>query len=302
MTTLLFLWIYVCLAGSLAACAVRAIRYARTPMHLRWELYPVPHEEAKRAAYGGSRYEDSDWWTHDIRSNRLGEALAMASEILLLKGVREHNRRLWYVSYPFHSGLYLLAFSGLALTVRALVPALTEWLDPVYLIAGVSGALLAICGATGLLLRRISDSRLRNYTAPGDVFNLLFFIAAASALLFAHFTRPTEAAGAAAIVRGLFRFDTSIALTAAQAAALALAAGLVLYIPMTHMAHFIGKYFTYHAVRWDDAPNRSQPAIHARIAEYLTYRPTWSAPHVGADGNASWADIVTKNPAAGVKK
>ena len=60
MTAMLFLWIYICLLASLAACIVRGLRYARAPMHLRWELYPVPHEEAKRAAYGGSRYEDTD--------------------------------------------------------------------------------------------------------------------------------------------------------------------------------------------------------------------------------------------------
>jgi hypothetical protein len=27
----------------LAGCVVRAARYAREPIHLRWEIYPVPH-------------------------------------------------------------------------------------------------------------------------------------------------------------------------------------------------------------------------------------------------------------------
>ena len=31
------------------------------------------------------------------------------------------------------------------------------------------------------------------------------------------------------------------------------------YIPLTHMSHFVGKYFTYHAVRWDDAPLGDRP-------------------------------------------
>ena len=40
-----------------------------------------------------------------------------------------------------------------------------------------------------------------------------------------------------------------------------LSALLAAYIPFTHMSHFVGKYFTYHAVRWDDAANRRGGAI-----------------------------------------
>ncbi len=69
------------------------------------------------------------------------------------------------------------------------------------------------------------------------------------------------------------------------------------------MSHFIAKYFTYHSVRWDDTPSRPRRrAGQKRIAEYLTYRPTWSAPHMGADGAKTWADIATANPAQGAKK
>ena len=34
-----------------------------------------------------------------------------------------------------------------------------------------------------------------------------------------------------------------------------LAAAFLIYIPFTHMTHFVGKYFTYHKVRWEDHPN-----------------------------------------------
>jgi nitrate reductase gamma subunit len=302
MTALLYLWIYICLLGSMAACLARALRYARAPMHLRWELYPVPHEEAHRAVYGGSRYEDTDWWTRSARPNPLGELKAMGSEILFLKGVWEFNRSLWFSSYPFHLGLYLLILTGVTVTAAAAVPLLAAWLHPVYLCTGLAGAVLALAGAAGLLVRRTSDPRLRNYTTPGDIFNLLFFIGTAATLLFAHVTRPEAAPGPGAIIRGLLTFDTSVQLAGSQMAAMALAASLILYIPLTHMAHFIAKYFTYHAIRWDDAPNRNQQALTAKIAEYLTYRPTWSAPHVGADGKATWAEIATKNPTTGASK
>ena len=121
-------------------------------------------------------------------------------------------------------------------------------------------------------------------------------------LLFAYAARPQDVPGTAAILRGLFTFDTGLQLAVPQTVALALAAGLILYIPLTHMAHFIGKYFMYHQVRWDDAPNRGETVLRAKLAEYLTYRPTWSAPHVGADGHVTWAEIATKNPTIGAKK
>jgi hypothetical protein len=71
---------------------------------------------------------------------------------------------------------------------------------------------------------------------------------------------------------------------------------------MTHMSHFIAKYFTYHAVRWDDRPSQRGGVLEKRVAEYLTYRPRWAAPHVGADGARTWADIASANPARGGKK
>jgi hypothetical protein len=61
------------------------------------------------------------------------------------------------------------------------------------------------------------------------------------------------------------------------------------------MSHFIGKYFTYHAVRWDDAALDSR--MSASLAEYLTYRPTWAAAHIKAKDAATWAEVVTTNPA-----
>ena len=74
-----------------------------------------------------------------------------------------------------------------------------------------------------------------------------------------------------------------------------LAALLAAYIPFTHMAHFVVKYFAYHKVRWDRSP---APAVAAQ----LLYTPHWSAPHVGADGVKTWADVAAANPPTREKK
>ncbi len=85
----------------------RAVKIARLPIHLRWELYPVAHEKG-RASYGGSYLEEPDWWTKPRQSSLVGELKVMIPEILLLAGVWEHNRSHWLRSFPFHFGLYLL--------------------------------------------------------------------------------------------------------------------------------------------------------------------------------------------------
>ena len=43
---------YALLAIFALAFVVRAVRIARLPVHLRWELAPVPHEKGK-GHYGG---------------------------------------------------------------------------------------------------------------------------------------------------------------------------------------------------------------------------------------------------------
>ena len=283
---LLFGFIYAALAVSLAACTVRAVRYARLPVNLRWELYPIPHEDPMHAGHGGSYFEDLDWWTKPPRRHLLGEWKAMAAEIFLLRAMYEHNRKLWRCSYPFHLGLYILIFTGLA--AAAPLPGLA-WV-------GLAGCILVMAGAAGLLIHRISDRKLRLYSAPADYFNLCFFVAAAGGLAFSKLA--PNGRSLAAVARALLTFDTGITLPASQAVAMAAAALLIAYIPMTHMAHFIAKYFAYHAIRWSDRPSAGLQGMERRIAEYLTYKPDWSAPHMGANSGASWAEIVAQNPAA----
>ena len=120
----LTLAVYLIVAASaavfLVACAWRAAVFARAPLHLRWELYPVPHEPPERASYGGSYLEHSEWWRHPRVSHLAGELRFMVPEILFLHALRTHNRPLWYRSFPFHFGLYLLAASMALLVLAAI--------------------------------------------------------------------------------------------------------------------------------------------------------------------------------------
>ncbi len=290
--------LYVLFCASAAvfvvACLVRTIRYAKAPIHLRWELYPVPHERADRAAHGGSYFEDGDWWTKPEHSNLLGEWKVMLPEMLFLKALWEHNRKLWYRSFAFHFGLYLVIGSLALLAVAAVAgfPALGVIYAPV----GLIGTALVILGAAGLLVRRVSDTEMKDYTVPADVFNLVFFIGTFALLGAGWLTRPEGAPAMYDIARGLLRFDGGVSVPPLLAAGLIAGSVLAAYIPLTHMSHFIAKYFTYHSIRWDDQPLPRRRAIQRRIAECLTYRPTWSAQHLSADGKKTWAEVAGENP------
>lgn len=286
-------------------CVRRVIEYASMPIHLRWELYPVPHEQPDRVTHGGSYFEDSDWWTRPRRRNVTGELRVMIPEILFLKGLWEFKRRLWLPSFLFHFGLYLLLVTALLIGIYGGLPLVAPRVEGsvgaalaiLSRFTGYGGSLLCVLGAFMLFLRRVADQELKNYTKPADFFNLLSFAAALTITAAGHILRPPGTAGISDVARGLFRFDARLSVSWLLALGLVLSSALVAYIPFTHMAHFIAKYFTYHLVRWDDQPNVRGGSIESRVAQYLTYRPTWSASHVGADGKKTWVDVATANPA-----
>ncbi len=289
------------------ASLARAVQYARLPLHLRWELYPVPHETPERAAHGGSYFEQAEWWRRPRARHRLGELRVMVPEILFLHALRTHNRSLWYRSFPFHFGLYLLAGTtalvfASALTARLLpgVAGGQAWrlIQFTASAAGAAGVILGVGGALGLLHRRLTDAALRVSTAPGDIFNLVFFVVSLSLLGLGYATRPAGAADLLQLAAGLIAWDTAVAAPPLLAAGLLAASLLAAYIPLTHMAHFVAKYFTYHAVRWDDEPMDLAGRRAVALADYLTFRPTWSAGHIRQPGETpTWAEVVAANPA-----
>ena len=307
LTVAVYLAIYAGLLIFFAGCLKRIIQYANTPLHLRWELYPLPHEHPYRAAYGGSYFETLDWWRKPQVAHHRGDVLFLAEEVIFLKSLRDYNRKLWLPSLMFHFGLYLaivatvcaaaISAAGLFFTGSAVV-GIVAIVAPLVKFSGVAAAAFIVAGALWLLVHRMVDSGMKNSTHAGDIFNLLFFIAAFSLLIGGYLMRAPGTASLGEFARGVVDFDRSLRLGPIFAAGAILSAVLVAYIPFTHMAHFIAKYFTWHSVRWDDLRNDRGSAIEGKIAAALNYKPTWSAPHMGADGKRTWGEIAAIKPTA----
>jgi len=296
-STLLIVVSWVLLAIFVAAFLVRTIRMAKLPMHLRWELAPVPHERGK-SHYGGSYLEEFEWWTKPREKDLTKEASFMLQEILLLKSVWENNRRLWWFSFPFHTGMYVLvAAGGLLLLSGGLelagVQTAGEWRGGISMLAG-SGFALGAVGAFGLLVSRFVDPRFRGYTTPVALFNLILLLAVFVTGGLALVASRNLAGSVWDFGAALVTADMSVELTGILQAHVLLALVFLAYLPFTRMMHFVAKYFTYHQVRWEDEPLRVGGRLEREANRLLEQPVTWGAPHVNANGIKNWVDVATE--------
>jgi len=297
---------YVALAIFVVAIGVRFLRIRNYPLNLRWEIYPVPHE-GKRAAYGGSKMEEVDYWAKPHPPDWIRELRFMLAEMIFIKALFEHNRKLWYRSFPFHFGLYMAAaFAGL-LGLSAIlelagtpfegpeVSRLAVALKAAATVIGAVGFALAIAGSLGLLFMRMTDSDLKPYTHFSHYFNLVFIAAALVLALAAMVTATPPAAPFRKYIASLIAFDLSAPLGGPLTGLAIVAVSLLIaYIPLTHMSHFFVKWFTWHEIRWDDTLNVKGGRIEKMIEQALQYRVSWSADHVRGNGKKTWAQVATE--------
>ncbi|MCP4580698.1 MAG: hypothetical protein GY839_03725 [candidate division Zixibacteria bacterium] len=295
---ILSIFTYLSVVIFAAVVIYRFIKVASTPVHLRWDLYPVPHEGFKKAKYGGSYYEELDWWMKKRRVSKASELSVMIPEILFLKGVWESNKGLWFWSWAFHFGLYLailtvvLIFSSVVFGTASSFGSLLAGTG-----ARVSMAayILGVIGCLGMLVKRLTDSKLKPFTAASAIFNLLFILAifatGLAAILkigqnemFAQFQQYAS---------GLIYFESGAAMETIVAWHITITLLFMVYMPFTHMSHFVLKWFTYHHIRWNDEPNTKGSKLEKEIIECLNMKPTWAARHIRADGKKTWVDIAT---------
>jgi len=292
--TFLNLVVYATAIIFVVAILARAIRIAKMPVHVRWELYPVPHEKG-RAHYGGSRLEEVDWWTKPIEKDHLGELKVMIPEILFLKGVWEHNKKLWTGSFPLHFGLYLLMGNMALLTLSAVLQIFgveIAVLPTLITNIALAGCVIGAIGSVIMLGLRMFSSDLSKFSTPSHFFNILM-LGAIYVTGLVWVMDSGFAADSMKLYSGILTFSATPSLSMIAYWHLGFSLFFIFYLPFTHMTHFFTKYFTYHSVRWEDEPNRPGDPIQDKINPSLAQIVTWSAPHVGADGKKNWVDIAT---------
>ena len=169
-------------------------------------------------------------------------------------------------------------------------------LATITMILGYAGAGLGMLGALALLFRRLLNTEYREFTVAGDYMNLLFFIVAMGVALIGQVATDPDFSRMQGFFAGLVTlgsYEPSMGISGIQAVGVVLFSLLMAYIPATHMAHFFTKWFMYHDIRWSDEPLERGGKIEAQVNEALRMKPTWAAPHIGADGKKNWVDIAT---------
>lgn len=288
---LLLLFVYISIASFLGFSIYKTYHFARMPLHSRWELYPVPKEAGEKARYGGSYYEESGWWEKPRRTSFAGEIKAMLKEMLFIKNLFINQRRLWWISYSLHLGIYLLCFwtgllligAGVELGGINVTRNANRWMAVVYyctLLSGTAGALLVAFGSMGLFIRRLCNSTHGRYTTVQEYFNLLFIFAVALTGIFV-WSNDIGFNYGREIMKSLLTFSPINADNVLTVHILLLGS-LLIYIPQTKMSHYIGKYFSFHKVLWDNEPNLRHSRMEETVKRSLSYKTnvSWSAPHI----------------------
>jgi nitrate reductase gamma subunit len=289
------IFIYTALFLFLAMMAYRIIAIMKMPVHLRWELAPIPHEKGKNK-YGGSYLEEFEWWQKKRQKSLMAIIIYMAKEILLLKGVWKNNRSLWPFSFSLHTGIYLVIISAVLHFVNAMVSiagasgAVPDAFRGIAAVIAIVGYILGSLGAVGLFVKRTTDTKYRDYSTLPVYFRLVFLAAIFISGIFAWFYAADFASELSLFVSNLLTLNSGITMTMPLTVHIIIALLFIVYLPLTDMVHFITKFFTYHAVRWNDEPmdKKMEEKLHGLAAQSLS----WSASHIKADGKRNWVDMT----------
>ena len=292
--TIVMLSSYIAVVLFILGVILKWRKWSSMPIHLRWELYPVPHEAGKHH-YGGSYMEEVDWWRKPRKTTFLGELKELLSEMLFIKRVFKYKRSLWWLTYPFHGGIYLILVWFALLLIRGVVEAYTV-IDPaasyvlnmidgpikvLIQVFGTVGIIAATFGCIGLLIRRILDRNLREYSSGLDFFNLIFILAVLITGI-GVWVNDIKFENAMEYMASLLSFSTIRPPDLSPLAQIhVILMGLLwIYIPFSKMSHFFGKFFTYHRVLWEDEPNLRGGDIERKVREVLKLKLPWAAPHM----------------------
>ncbi|MHB8074853.1 respiratory nitrate reductase subunit gamma [Desulfosporosinus fructosivorans] len=289
---LLSLIAYLSILLFLGISVYKAYGFAKMPLHGRMELYPVPKE--KGYEHGGSFYEEVAWWSKPHEVSHVREILEMLKEILFIKKLFENQRPFWWVSYALHLGIYFIMAWTILLVIGAvfalngiMVAASSSNILALLIyyfsiLTGIIGLALVTLGSGALFLRRMFDNTLKKYTTPQEYFNLLLILAAAVTGILV-WGSDLSFQAAREVTANLITF-TPFAAGGLVTLHVIIVGVMLIYIPISKMSHYVGKYFTFHTVLWDNSPNLRGSAVEQKVKKATTYRPTttWSAPHIKA--------------------
>ncbi|MCX5808149.1 MAG: respiratory nitrate reductase subunit gamma [Proteobacteria bacterium] len=283
----------------IAMYTIKAAKYLKLPVHLRWELYPVMHEENYQ--YGGSYFEQVDWWTRIRQKRYLRGFLFLLKEYFVLGEYFQKHKAYWYFLYPWHIGFILIItfhilcfFGAVAMVFGITISSSSQSITGIVfyyaiLFTGVVSFVTGAFGSVGLLIKRIYDENLKQYATPLHYFTYIFtFLIFISGFYAWYFIDPTLSEYRE-FWKGLITFKF-IDVGCGAATHIILFNLFLVYLPYTRSMHYITRFFGFCLIRWDDEPNMRGGKLERKLQALLNQKVSWSAAHIKS--GKTWGEQV----------
>lgn len=283
--------------------AIKLAKYLKMPVHLRWELYPVIHEE--KFSYGGSYLEEKDWSKKPHKKRWLKGFFFLLKDYFTLFDYAKENFFYWLGLYPWHLGFILIItfhilcfFGGLYVASGKEVSSNSvSFLGRlIYLAILLTGSISFITGMFGsvfVALNRIFRSSLRQYASPQNFFTYAFTFVVFFTGFYSWFYSDIEFGEYrefwVGLITGKFKdvkFWTNLHIITFDF--------FLIYLPFTRSLHYITRFFAFFMIRWDDEPNVRGSKLEQKVYEALKRKVTWSAPHIVKGKN--WNELASLSP------
>ena len=276
---------WVALIAFLGLSVKKFMEYGKLPQHGRQDLYPIPLESDEKMHYGGSYMEEDKWYEKERHHNLKGEIIDMLVEMLFIKKLFVNQNNFWWLSYSLHLGMYVAIAWSVLMLFGAFLPEGFLYTAAVLLgtVCGIAAGVLMTVGCIGLLCKRLFVKEFKNYTTPQEYFNLIALMAVSVSGLLVWLGDMKFEFGRN-IARAMFTFSPIADVTPMLTVFIVLLAFISVYIPLTKLSHYVGKYYTFHKVIWDNEPNLPGSKVEANIlaSQAKPKDPNalkWGAPH-----------------------
>ncbi|MRR18079.1 MAG: hypothetical protein EG826_16655 [Deltaproteobacteria bacterium] len=299
MGTFLIVLTYIAYVFIVAVYTIKVRKWLKLPVHLRWDLYPVIHEEQYR--YGGSYYEKQEWWMQ-ARPKNTGRSLWYALKDNFYMGEYfKRNRLYWFFLLPWHLGFIFIILFHITcfFAATAMVGGITIAVDSPQLAGQIfygilmAFAVIAFIGGTfgciGMPIVRLVDRGLRSYAMPMNYFNYIFFLLVYASGLYSWIALDPTLAEYRAYWVGLITLTPPV-LNAATIFHIILFDIFLIYLPFTRSTHYITRLLAYFKIRWDDEPNFRGSTLEKQLNDLLAQRLSWDAPHITK--GKSWVEVA----------
>ena len=301
MGTLIIVLTYIAYVCIVTVYTIKVVGWLRLPPHIRWDLYPVIHEENYR--YGGSYYEQQEWWTKTLPKNRLRSILYSLKDNFYMGEYYKHNPLYWLFLLPWHLGFifiiafHILCFFAAVTMVGGLeIGAASGHLagKAFYYILLATGGFAFVTGtfgSIGMIFIRLADRSLRMYSMPMNFFNYLFFLIVYGSGLFAWLALDPTLVEYRSYWLGLITLSPPV-LHPMTVLHIILFDIFLIYLPFTRSTHYITRILAYFFIRWDDEPNKRGSKMEGQINELLGQKVSWEGPHIAT--GKTWVEVATE--------